>query len=60
MDRRKRHPRTCDHAGPGLVKPAGHGLVATCLLCDMVGPERETAEGARRALLDLAADRPEE
>ena len=60
VDRRKRNPRTCDHVGPALVRPANGGLVATCLLCDTVGPERETAEEARRALLDLGEDRLKE
>lgn len=57
MGRGKRDPRACDHSGPALVKPAGDGLAATCLLCDTTGPERETSEEARRALLDLASDR---
>ena len=56
----KRDPRTCGHEDPALVTPAGGGLAATCLLCDTVGPERETAEEARRALLDLAGGRREE
>ena len=60
MDKGKRDPRTCDHAGEALVRPAGGGLVATCLLCETAGPERETAEGARRALLDPTDRRDEE
>ena len=53
MERGKRDPRTCNHAGPTLVDRADGGFVATCLLCGMPGPERENAEEARRALLGL-------
>ena len=59
VGRGKRDPRTCDHVGPVLAREAGTGYVAVCLMCDTVGPERETSKEARRALLELAGDRPE-
>lgn len=57
MHRGKKPQSACDHVGPALVRPAGGGLAAVCLLCDAIGPERETAEEARRALEGLGADR---
>lgn len=57
MDRGKRNPRTCDHEGPALIRPTGAGLAALCLVCDTLGPERDTAEEARQALRSLAEGR---
>ncbi|QIN80086.1 hypothetical protein GBA65_17920 [Rubrobacter marinus] len=60
MGRGKRSRFTCGHDGPALVRQTDEGSVAVCLLCDTVGPPRETAGEARQALQDLADDRREQ
>jgi hypothetical protein len=48
----------CAHNGFLLVEPVDGGCAVRCVLCGMVGPVRNTAETARKALLVLGARNP--
>ena len=45
----------CTHNGFLLVEPVDGGCSVRCVVCGMVGPVRNTAEAARKALLVLGA-----
>jgi hypothetical protein len=45
----------CSHKGFLLVEPTDGGCAVRCVLCGTVGPVRNTAETARKALLVLGA-----
>jgi hypothetical protein len=45
----------CAHNGFLLVEPMDGGCAVRCVLCGVVGPVRNTAETARKALLVLGA-----
>ena len=45
----------CAHNGFLLVEPVDGGCAVRCVLCGTVGPVRNTAETARKALLVLGA-----
>ncbi len=45
----------CGHNGFLLVEPAEGGFAVRCALCGTVGPVRNTAGAARKALLMLGA-----
>ena len=51
LGRGRKRSEECAHAAPVLVEGTRYGYGARCLLCGTVGPERESAEGAREALL---------
>ncbi len=48
----------CAHNGFLLVEPVDGGCAVRCVLCGTVGPVRNTAETARKALLVLGARNP--
>jgi hypothetical protein len=48
----------CTHNGFLLVEPVDNGCAVRCVLCGMVGPVRNSAETARKALLVLGARDP--
>jgi hypothetical protein len=48
----------CAHNGFLLVEPVDGGCAVRCVLCGTVGPARNTAEAARKALLVLGARSP--
>lgn len=49
--RERKWPGECAHVSPVLVERVGYrGHVARCLLCDTVGPVRESPEKAWEAL----------
>ena len=45
----------CVHNGFLLVEPVDGGCAVRCALCGKLGPVRDTAEAARKALLVLGA-----
>jgi hypothetical protein len=45
----------CDHMSPVMIARTDEGYRAWCLLCGVVGPERDTDEEALRALREMAA-----
>jgi hypothetical protein len=49
----------CAHNGFLLVEPMDGGCAVRCVLCGAVGPVRNTAETARKALLVLGERNPE-
>ena len=48
----------CRHVAPVLVEPTGDGYRARCLMCNTLGPKRETSERAYAALIALSTSAP--
>ncbi len=43
----------CSHLSPVVVEPRGDVFRARCLVCNTVGPKRETSQRAYTALIAL-------
>jgi hypothetical protein len=53
LRRTRSKPSECEHSGPLLIEdlsPEEDGYRARCLLCETLGPVRETTEEAQQAL----------
>ena len=53
-------PHRCRHVGPVIVEPTGDVFRARCLVCNTVGPERETSERAYAVLIALSKRKGED
>ena len=53
----RKRPRTgkCEHRSPVLAEQVEGGVICRCLVCNITGPVRKTAEEARRALQGIRA-----
>jgi hypothetical protein len=59
MDRKVVRPKECNHPGPCVTQATRYGCAVRCLVCDTVGPARETPMEALQALHDMTrSDEP--